>query len=127
MAVAQHLPHGRHQAGDRHLKFHDVRDNLHVQPATDKGSGHLPPKKRLQILLDAQKQVLRHASRPLRRDVTLKLFGRAQAGPSSTRFEWTVGIIGPAAERVGYHSAPLSHRLRGPTVLSGSAPPTDRT
>ena len=28
MAVAQHLPRGRHQAGDRHLKFHDDRDNL---------------------------------------------------------------------------------------------------
>ena len=28
LAIAQHLPHGRHQAGDRHLKFHDVRDNL---------------------------------------------------------------------------------------------------
>jgi hypothetical protein len=30
LAVAQHLAHGRHQAGDRHLKFHDVRDNLTV-------------------------------------------------------------------------------------------------
>jgi len=28
LAVAQHLPRGRHQAGDRHLKFHDDRDNL---------------------------------------------------------------------------------------------------
>ncbi len=28
MAVAQHLPRGRHQAGDRHLKFHEDRDNL---------------------------------------------------------------------------------------------------
>ncbi len=28
MAVAQHLPQGRHQAGDRHLKFHEHRDNL---------------------------------------------------------------------------------------------------
>jgi hypothetical protein len=25
---AQHLPHGRRQAGDRHLKFHETRDNL---------------------------------------------------------------------------------------------------
>jgi Cation efflux family len=25
LAVAQRLPHGRHQAGDRHLKFHHVR------------------------------------------------------------------------------------------------------
>jgi hypothetical protein len=30
LAVAQHLPQGRHQAGDRHLKFHDVRDNLRL-------------------------------------------------------------------------------------------------
>jgi hypothetical protein len=28
LAVAQHLPRGRHQAGDRHLKFHEDRDNL---------------------------------------------------------------------------------------------------
>jgi hypothetical protein len=28
LAVAQHLAHGRHQAGDRHLKIHGVRDNL---------------------------------------------------------------------------------------------------
>ena len=28
LAVAQHLPQGRRQAGDRHLKFHDVRGNL---------------------------------------------------------------------------------------------------
>ncbi|MGH3342051.1 MAG: hypothetical protein ACRDPK_04040, partial [Carbonactinosporaceae bacterium] len=28
LAVAQHLPHGRHQAGDRHLKFHIERDDL---------------------------------------------------------------------------------------------------
>jgi hypothetical protein len=25
---AQHLPHGRRQVGDRHLKFHETRDNL---------------------------------------------------------------------------------------------------
>jgi hypothetical protein len=24
----EHLPDGRRQAGDRHLKFHDERDNL---------------------------------------------------------------------------------------------------
>ena len=28
MADAQHLPHGRRQAGDRHLKFYETRDNL---------------------------------------------------------------------------------------------------
>ena len=28
MAVAQHLPEGRRQAGDRHLKFHDAGGNL---------------------------------------------------------------------------------------------------
>ena len=28
MAVAQHLPQGRSQAGDRHLNFHETRDNL---------------------------------------------------------------------------------------------------
>ncbi len=28
MADAQHLPHGRRQAGDRHLNFHETRDNL---------------------------------------------------------------------------------------------------
>jgi len=28
LAVAQHLPRGRHQAGDRHLKFHEDWDNL---------------------------------------------------------------------------------------------------
>jgi len=28
LAVAQHLPQGRYQAGDRHLNFHKARDNL---------------------------------------------------------------------------------------------------
>ena len=28
LADAQHLPHGRRQVGDRHLKFHESRDNL---------------------------------------------------------------------------------------------------
>ena len=28
MADAQHLPQGRHQAGDRHLNFHETRDHL---------------------------------------------------------------------------------------------------
>jgi len=28
LAVAQYLPRGRHQEGDRHLKFHEDRDNL---------------------------------------------------------------------------------------------------
>jgi hypothetical protein len=27
----EHLPDGRRQAGDRHLKFHDERDNLPVR------------------------------------------------------------------------------------------------
>ena len=31
MAVARHLPPGRHRAGDRHLNFYDSRDNL-VRP-----------------------------------------------------------------------------------------------
>jgi len=31
LAVAQHLPRGRHQAGDRHLKFHEDWDNLRGQ------------------------------------------------------------------------------------------------
>jgi predicted enzyme related to lactoylglutathione lyase len=30
LAVAQHLPDGRRQAGDRRLKFHDARDNLSI-------------------------------------------------------------------------------------------------
>ena len=29
---AQHLPHGRRQVGDRHLKFHESRDNLEPDP-----------------------------------------------------------------------------------------------
>ncbi|MGD0894904.1 MAG: hypothetical protein ABSA08_02630, partial [Acidimicrobiales bacterium] len=29
----EHLPEGRRQAGDRHLKFHDERDNLPAHPA----------------------------------------------------------------------------------------------
>ena len=32
MAVAQHLPQGRSQAGDRHLNFHETRDNLWLPP-----------------------------------------------------------------------------------------------
>ena len=28
LADAQHLPQGRRQAGDRHLNFHETRDNL---------------------------------------------------------------------------------------------------
>ena len=35
MADAQHLPHGRHQAGDRHLNFHETRDNLVNDAAAD--------------------------------------------------------------------------------------------
>ena len=64
MAVAQHLPRGRHQAGDRHLKFHEDRDNLtrragsrqppralrparaarhHLDPLAPRQLTHLPP------------------------------------------------------------------------------------
>ena len=32
MADAQHLPQGRCQAGDRHLKFYETRDNLFQEP-----------------------------------------------------------------------------------------------
>src|SRR5665811_1365718 len=32
---AQHLPHGRRQAGDRHLKFHETRDNLRQSDRLD--------------------------------------------------------------------------------------------
>jgi virginiamycin B lyase len=32
LAVARDLPAGRHRAGDRHLKFHDYRDNLTLAP-----------------------------------------------------------------------------------------------
>ena len=35
MASARHLPAGRHRAGDRHLKFHDYRDNLHAGVGKD--------------------------------------------------------------------------------------------
>jgi hypothetical protein len=35
LADAQHLPRGRHQAGDRHLKFHGDRDNL--EPTAARG------------------------------------------------------------------------------------------
>ncbi len=47
MEDAQHLPQGRHQAGDRHLKFHESRDNLvllHVLSATRQTlTGRRPP------------------------------------------------------------------------------------
>ncbi len=33
MADAQHLPQGRRQAGDRHLKFNETRDNLVIERA----------------------------------------------------------------------------------------------
>jgi len=29
----EYLPHGRTQAGDRHLKFHEIRDNLRRPPS----------------------------------------------------------------------------------------------
>jgi len=31
LAVAQQLPQGSCQAGDRHLNFHETRDNLHAR------------------------------------------------------------------------------------------------
>jgi class 3 adenylate cyclase len=31
LAVAQHLPQGSCQAGDRHLNFHETRDNLGIR------------------------------------------------------------------------------------------------
>jgi hypothetical protein len=31
----EHLPHGRRQAGDRHLNFHKDWDNLTPTPGTD--------------------------------------------------------------------------------------------
>src|SRR5665648_28898 len=37
LAVAQHLPQGRCQAGDRHLNFHETRDNLLL---TGRSAGH---------------------------------------------------------------------------------------
>jgi hypothetical protein len=37
------LPHGRHQGGDRHLNFYDVRDNLGlVARAEDTEAGRAP-------------------------------------------------------------------------------------
>jgi len=36
LADAQHLPQGRHQAGDRHLNFHETRDNLTLTAAAIK-------------------------------------------------------------------------------------------
>jgi len=33
LAVAQQLPHGSCQAGDRHLKIHETRDNLQTPDA----------------------------------------------------------------------------------------------
>jgi len=36
LADAQHLPHGRCQAGDRHLNFHETRDNLPARPGPTK-------------------------------------------------------------------------------------------
>ncbi len=41
MAVAQHLPQGSCQAGDRHLNFHETRDNL-PKTRTSKRSVPLP-------------------------------------------------------------------------------------
>jgi hypothetical protein len=42
LADAQHLPQGRRQAGDRHLKFHETRDNLRGGRETD-WPVHYPP------------------------------------------------------------------------------------
>jgi len=38
---AQHLPQGQCQAGDRHLKFHDIQDNLQVRAALGLLAGRL--------------------------------------------------------------------------------------
>ena len=46
LAVAQHLPQGRSQAGDRHLNFHETRDNLPA-PATSGQRFHIGPAVRL--------------------------------------------------------------------------------
>jgi hypothetical protein len=35
LAVAQHLPQGRHQAGDRHLKIHEDPYTLVRSPRVD--------------------------------------------------------------------------------------------
>jgi hypothetical protein len=38
LADAQHLPQGRSRAGDRHLNFHETRDNLeHVDDCPCRG------------------------------------------------------------------------------------------
>jgi enoyl-CoA hydratase/carnithine racemase len=42
LAVAQHLPQGRCQAGDRHLKFYGTRDNLRANVLTCSCRGRKP-------------------------------------------------------------------------------------
>jgi len=41
LADAQHLPQGRHQAGDRHLNFHETRDNLALGGNRGYDRGHI--------------------------------------------------------------------------------------
>jgi hypothetical protein len=43
LAVAQHLPQGRHQAGDRHLKIHEDPDTLDLHPAEAISRSIAPP------------------------------------------------------------------------------------
>jgi hypothetical protein len=45
LAVARHLPPGRHRAGDHHLNFYDSRDNLGAcaEPANVKAGGTACP------------------------------------------------------------------------------------
>jgi hypothetical protein len=40
--LARHLPAGRHRAGDRHLKFHDYRDNLRLAVRDGEDAAMLP-------------------------------------------------------------------------------------
>ena len=41
MAVAQQLPQGSCQAGDRHLNFHETRDNLNNPGASQEDHGKI--------------------------------------------------------------------------------------
>jgi len=67
LAVAQHLPQGRCQAGDRHLNFHETRDNLDVADGARPGqsaaeSAELRELKRRNRLLEQENEVLRRAA-----------------------------------------------------------------
>jgi hypothetical protein len=48
-AVARHLQHGRHQAGDRHLNFYGNRDNLRADEVTTNGRSDLVDQWRKQV------------------------------------------------------------------------------